>query len=364
MQEFTLTFFLRVDIIEFIRLIYIFLFLIAMLFSFILYTAIHKKRIEKNKKSWQQIFSAIISQAILFSDEKEEIIGVPVKIKKLLKRPLFRQFAINELIDAKKNLSGESTLNLIKLYETLQLHIDSCKKLHDRRWHIKAKGIQELGIMDQRKYINEIFSFTNHPNELVRNEAQCLVASLCGFNGMQFLDVTDYPISQLQQIQLLNKLKSLKPKDSAGLRKWLRSSNESVSILAIKLATFYNCYELYDDIINCLQSSCPDIKLNVLEYMKKVPREDSPGIMVSHYFFKNKLFKLAVIDALKDIGSENEISFLLNLLYEEDNEIKAAAAKSLSVLHPSGTAFLQTSAFADQNPWKEIFMEIKNERAA
>ena len=48
----------------------------------------------------------------------------------------------------------------------------------------------------------------------------------------------------------------------------------------------------------------------------------------------------------------------------KDNDIKAAASKSLAYLHPSDDAFLQTSSFANKYPWKIIFQQIKNEYAA
>ena len=335
---------------------------LSMLFATIFGFTIYKRRVEKNKRVWYQILANIISQAILSTEE--ETLEIPDQVKKLLKKTMFRLYTIDELIYASKSLSGASILNLKRLYELLELNLDSYKKLQSKSLHIKAKGIQELGIMNQRKYGKEILRLTNDPDELVRNEAQCSIISLYGFSGLRFLNVTTRQISQLQQIQLLYKLKGVKPKNSERFKRWLQSSNDSVVVFSLKLARSANCHDLYDDVINCLQSNCLEIKLNALEYMKKVPGENSAGIMVSHYFFNNRVFRLAIIDALKETGSENEISFLQNLLHDQDNEIKAAAAKSLSRLHPLGPAFLQAQSFAGQDPWKNIFLEIKNEYAA
>ncbi len=362
MQSFSLTFFLQIDTIVFVRVIYTFLAVLSMLFATILGFTIYKRRVEKNKRIWYQILATMISQAILSTED--ETIEIPGEVKKLLKKSVFRKYTINELVHASKNLSGASISNLIRLYEILELNIDSYKRLRSKSWHIKAKGIQELGIMNQRKYGKEIFRLTNHPNELVRNEAQCSIINLYDFSGLRFLNVTTRQISQLQQIQLLNKLKGIKAENSDGFKKWLQSSNESVVVFSLKLARSANRYDLYDDVINCLQNTCLEIKLNVLEYMKKVPGENSAGIMVSHYFFNNRILRLAIIDALKDTGSEAEISFLQNLLHDQDNEIKAAAAKSLSRLHPLGSAFLQAQPFANQYPWKNIFLEINDDCVA
>jgi len=364
MQGFIFVVFSKIDSYQMIRVIYIFLLLLALLFTFILIFTIYKRRLECSKKMWQKSIALIISQAIFFTNEEDEKVDITYKIEMLLQNSTFRNCVINELIQAKKNLSGSSTVNLKKLYRILDLDKDSFTKLNSTKWHIKAKGIEELAMMEEIKYLKQIFRLTNNENELVRNEAQCALVSFYGFLGLRFLNVTAYPISQWQQIQLLNKLSDVKPKNFDVIKKWLQSSNESVVVFALKLAAFYNYYDAYSDVINCLQSTDLQVKLSALEYLKKMPQEDAADHIINHYFFENKIYKLAIIDALKEIGCEKQITFLLKRLHDKDDDIKAAAAKCLSCLHPSGTAFLQTHLFADENPWKAIFLQIKNERAA
>lgn len=364
MHGFIFTIFLRIDFYNLISIIYLFLLLLVLLFIVIIVFTIYKKKVDVNQKLWQQSVAVIISQAIFYKNKEDEPVDINYKMEMLLQKPAFRNCAINELVQAKKNLSGFSTLNLKKLYEILDLNATSFKKIKSVRWHIQAKGIQELGIMEQIKYVKQIFKLTNDENDFVRNEAQCALVSFYGFEGLRFLNVTAYPISQWQQIQLLNKLHGVKPDNFDGMKKWMQSANESVIIFSLKLATFYNCYDVYDNVIDCLQRSGLPVKLSALEYLKKMPQEDTADKMISNYFFESKVYKLAIIDALKDIGNENQITFLLKQLHHKDDDIKAAAAKSLSYLHPSGTAFLQTHLFADEYPWNAIFLQIKNERAA
>ncbi len=347
---------------QFVSITYVFLLLLVLLFIFILCFTFYKKRIERNKKLWLQHIEQVVSQAI-FSEENESV-DITLEIRKLLQNSMFRQYVINELIHARKSLSGSSTLNLIRLYEMLELHKDSFRKLQNKKWHLKAKGIQELATMNQTKYVKEIFRLTNNSNELVRNEAQCALVNFYGFPGLRFLNVTTFPISQWQQIQLLNKLNGVPVQNFDVIKKWLLSANESVILFSLNLATFYNCFDVYENVINCLQRPVLQIRLNALEYLKKMPREDTPEQMTGHYSFENKIYKLTIINALKDLGSEKQITFLLKRLHDNDNDIKAAAAKSLSCLHPSGVSFLQSHLFADENPWKAIFLHIENERAA
>src|ERR1700694_1953085 len=161
--------FLKVDFYLFTIAIYVFLVLTLLLFIFILGFTIYKRKIEYNKKVWQQSIAPVISEAIFKEDEEEEeyvdLLYITYKIEMLLQNLKFRNFVINELAEVKKSLSGASDSNLKKLFEALELDKDAFKKLNKIKWHIKAKGIEELGIMDQKKYTKEIFWLTNNDNE-------------------------------------------------------------------------------------------------------------------------------------------------------------------------------------------------------
>lgn len=356
--------FLMVTSSEMIDLMFAFLFLLVILLTGTLLFTMYKRKIDRNKKSWENDVAMVVSNAIFYTEEDGDFINSIQQDQKLLSNPAYRQYLINEIIIARKDLSGSSATNLKKLYETLELNKESLQKIKNKKWHIKARGVQELAIMEQKKYVKEIFRLTNDHNMFVRNEAQCGLLNFYGFLGLRFLNVTVHQISDWQQIQLLNKLTGGQPRDFAAIKKWLQSSNESVVAFAIKLATFYNRYELYEDVINCLPKANVVIKLCTLDYLKKHPRENTPSKLVEDYFFENKTYKLAILDALKDIGNEGQVTFLFKELYNEDHDIKMAAARALSVIHPAGSSYLKTYLYAHENPWKSIFLQIENDRAA
>ena len=342
----------------------IFLILLSTLLVCTLLFTVYKRRIDNDVKLWQPDLALLISTAIFYDENDGEYKEAILENKRLLKKSFFRQYLINEIILARKNISGSSTSNLKNLYEQLNLNKDSFKKLHSRKWHIKTKGIQELAIMEQHAYEKEIFKFANNENEYVRNEAQCSLVNFFGFRGLEILNNTTHPISEWQQIQLLNKLSGVKPENFDLVKKWLLSTNEFVVTFALKLAIFYNPYELYDDMVNCLSCKNLQVKLNAIDYLKLNPRQNTAETIVEDYSFDSKIYKLSILDALKDIGDETQLTFLLKQLHNADDDIKAAAAKALSGLHPLGVSILHTHLFADENPWKSIFLQIEKDRAA
>jgi len=364
MPSLLFSFLLEINSYPLLKVMYVFVTLLGILLVCTLAFTIYKRKIDSNKKLWEPDAALLISTAIFYNANDTEYKDAILKNEKLLQKAVFRQYLINEIIIARKDISGSSTSNLKNFYEQLKLNQDSFKKLHNRKWHIKTKGIQELAIMEQNNYQKEIFELANYSNEYVRNEAQCSLVNFYGFQGLEFLNDITYPISEWQQIQLLNKLNSVKPQNFEIIKKWLHSKNEFVVIFALKLAVFYNHYELYDDVVNCLSYKNLQIKLNAVNYLKLNPRENTAALFITDYSFDNKIYKLAILDALKDIGNETEITFLLKQLHNADNDIKIAAAKALACLHPLGITFFHTHLFADENPWKSIFLQIENDRAA
>ena len=344
--------------------LYFLLSLMVLVFIFILIFSFYKRRLENKKRTWQDHLATMISQAIFFEKEGDKDLEITQEVQQLMPNETFRQYFIDELIHAKKNLSGAPIENLIHLYERLELDKDSLKKLGSKKWHIKAKGIQELAIMEQVKYVRQIFRLTNDANELVRNEAQCALVNFYGFKGLRFLNVILYAISRWQQIQLLNYLHDLQDVSPVQLKKWLRSPNDSVVTLALMLADLYSCQEVYSEVIHCLQNANTQVKMGALDYLKKINRPDTSSEIIKCYASSERKVKLIILSVLRETGNEGQLPFLLKQLHHIDDTIKLAAARAISSLHPLGTAFFQNHLFADEYPWDAIFSQINNERAA
>ncbi len=356
--------FLMIDVLWLVDMIYVFISLLILQITVILCIAFYKKRNENNKTIWKELLATQISEAVFYEGTAEGLQQLILLPGNLQNNKKFRQLFIDEIIHTKKSFTGTPHSNLILLYQQFNLYKDSYKKLHSRKWQVKAKGVQELAMMEQTMYVKEFFRLSNHKNELLRNEAQCGLVSLYGFKGLRFLNVTTKPLSEWQQIQLLNKLNEVTAVNFEPMKKWLLSSNESVILFSIKLAEFYKCFALYSNVLKCLQHPSTKIKLSTLEYLKKMPEEDTCDQVIASYFSADKICRLAILDILKVTGCKKQIPFLLMQLQDTDDDIKAATAKTISALHPSGPAFLQAQRYADINPWKTIFLQINQERVA
>ncbi len=345
-------------------IIYSLLILLFLVTVLIMYFTIRREEADIEKIAWRRSVGVVIVGVVFSEGVEDGCDAMTYEFERRLNKKGYRNYMINELIKSKRAFSGSSADSLKLLYERLNLDIDSFGKLHHYKWHVRAKGIQELGTMGQTKYRKEIFWLANDKHELVRNEAQCAMVSFFGWPGLSFLDAVEHQMSQWHQVQLLDRLGDVRPDAFEDIGKWMTSSNESVVVFAIKLATLYKWHEAYESVAKCLQSPNSRVKLSALEYLRLMPREDTSDRMIDNYYSESTGYKLAVINALEDIGTERELSFLVKELDDWDNDIKTAAANSISILHPLGNGFFTTYPFAKVKPWKEIFLQITNKKIA
>lgn len=307
-----------------------------------------------------------ISQSVLASMESEETnLRLPGfdELQEKCKEAYNRKVIIEELVLARKNLSGTAAATVEQLYTSLQLQLDSEHKLHSYKWYRKAKGIQELSLMSQRQYWKNIYRLTDHSNEYVRMEAQAGIVRLLGFIGLRFLNSATYQISEWQQINLLYLLESLPVAQFQGIERWLHSGNRSVVIFALKLIASFRRYEQHDLVVKCLQRPEPDIRQQAIKTISNIYREDTASHIIAQYPFENWHNKLEALRALGRIGEEEIAPFLAGVINDPDTQIRIEAARALLQCTAAGSQVLLEKAISDQS-WNTILAQLENEMRA
>ncbi|HWK07499.1 MAG TPA: HEAT repeat domain-containing protein [Puia sp.] len=296
-------------------------------------------------------------------NESEEAPAVPPKFRRIIKNRIGRQLVIDELVACKKNFIGITAKNIVALYEQLGLKKYSFKKLGSGEWHIKARGIQELYLMNQSDTLTRIYKNTNNRHELVRMEAQIGVLHITGFDGLRFLDVISYPLTEWQQIKLLEELKHSKMTERSGkaIPGWLQSANNTVVQFALKLADEYQQLELHDAIADCLRHPDEAVRSQAIKTLVRIANERTPSCLAAHFAGETFANKLILLDSLGKIAATDETSFLTGLLNEESNMIKLKAARALALSSGEGLAILARKSEEQPQAYQEIYLHVKAE---
>lgn len=342
------------------------LFFIAATFLLVIAIFYYLYRRKKNyflKTRIQESFELWISRAILedYDDDENSSFLIPEDFAQHFKNAAKREYALQELINSKKNLTGEAAKNVVNLYLQLGFKDFSLQKLNSNIWYIKAKGIQELYIMDQQDVLTKIYTLTNNSNEFVRMEAQTGVIHFAGFEGLRFLNVVTYPINDWQQLKLLEQLRSLNRIEMEGLATWLQSDNDTVIAFALRLAEEFQQYHVHEEVANCLQHVNAKIRYLAIKALQRIAIDHTMSILIQHYPKESTLNKLSILHVLSAMASDEEAVFLLSVLEEENDALRLKAALTLGHCCKEGMDILTQKAKLQPQPFEGIFKHVKYE---
>ncbi|GEO12184.1 HEAT repeat domain-containing protein [Segetibacter aerophilus] len=313
-----------------------------------------KKSIEKSLEDW-------ITEVII--NESSVGVAIPENIQDLFKKPEARQLVIDELVRNKSSFLGIVSENIIKLYYKLGLNVDSRIKLDDRRTHIQCQGIHELGVMEQKDQLQKVYRFTNSKDKDVRIEAQTAVLQWYGFKGLRFLDVVSYPITEFQQLKLLELLRQLPFTGFSKLDKWLTSSNDTVVSFALKLAEHYKQVQVHKEAEQCLQHPNEAVRVQAVKTLAKIGDSKTADLLTLAYNKERFTNRLNILKELPKIAGDDQRDFLIIQLHEGHEYLKLAAAKVLAHCTAEGMEILEAKSYDTPIPYKEIFLHVKAEAA-
>lgn len=313
----------------------------------------------------QKILDPWISRALLEDSLVDYRSYITAGVLRYLKNAKNRQFTIEQLIDSRKNLTGLAADNIIKLYTTLELDNDSIRKLHSKVWHNKAKGIYELYMMNQVRMQDEILKYTNSKNEYLRMEAQTAIIGFLGFDGLSFLNTLTNPLTEWQQIKLLEQLKTLNLVDEiAYLSDWLDSSNETVVLFALKLTDIYQQMQVHSHVVNCLKSNNEKVRRQAIKTLARIADDTTVNILIRHYEEETQGNKKAILRNMAIIAQDTELDFFLAQLQDPDDNLKLEAAIAISKSMRNWQDILQKQISLDPDVYGKIYLHAQNKLLA
>lgn len=214
-------------------------------------------------------------------------------------------------------------------------------------------------MMDQKKFLLQIFRHTNSKNEFVRMEAQSAVVHFGGFKGLRFLHVLTYPISDWQQIKLIEQLSLLAEKELPNANKLLQSKNDSVVIFTLKIISVFHNLALHDDVVLCLNHENAAVRHHAIKCLTNIYDDTTASVLQNAYEAEELRNKVAILHALKKVGSSEQADFLYLELFNDDDTIKLAAASSLMECCPDALSLIGDVSLQKGYPYTNILHHIK-----
>ena len=320
---------------------------------------LYKTQIRKKLESW-------ISGGVLdMTPDELKKTPIPKNISANLNLRVRRQYLVNELVDIRRSFSGELGANLSIIYERLGLKDISVKKLKSDKWFHRARGIQELYIMEQRDTLDQIYEAANDDNEYVRMEAQTGIIHMQGYDGLKFLDEADYYLTEWQQLKILQQLDDYErtPALHKGITNWLKSENDSVVLFGLRLTDHYGLKDEHDNVVKCLEHPNENIREQAVTTLSHIPNDRTADLLVKRFPNEKLHGQLNILDALELVATERQEAFLSGLLSDESGLVRLKAARVLAVCCPGGLSALEARATKEPDRYKGIYLHAKKQLA-
>ena len=233
-----------------------------------------------------------------FSSEQLLIIS---ELKESVADPFKRKIIISTLLKLRNEISGEMAESIDKLYVKLGLLRYSLAKLRNKKWDVIANGIRELTQFKIKAVHQIVMNNINHPTKEVRKEMQLYLVHLYAFKGLDFLNVLETPLSEWDQIQLLEILQLKNDSEIVDITPWLKSSNDSVVNFTLKLAKVYNQFEAKEELINLLNHGSEEVRINTISALSHF---DDKVFLQEQMQHENFEIKSMAMEIMKNINFE------------------------------------------------------------
>jgi hypothetical protein len=264
------------------------------------------------------------------STEQQNIVK---KLNRYISNPLKRKVVVKTLVKLRSEITGEVATSIEQLYAHSRLMDFAIARLKSGKWYLIAKAIREFAHFQVKEVQDEVIKHIQHPKSEVRKEAQLYLVNLFHFKGLDFLDSLEIPLSEWNQIQLLEALHRFDNQNIVDIRPWLKSKNNSVVAFALKLAKIYNQFETKKELIGLLHHENTKIKveaINVLGYLQVI---ESKKVLKNNFNERSLEEQIAFFNMIENVPESCDQAFLKNHLNHENFEIKLLANKIMKTLN-------------------------------
>ena len=290
--------------------------------------------VERQRQRIIQRVEPVLLEVIFNEGDANDLKASIQKLKKAIagaRSETNREILRSLVLKYHRTFGGAADQKLSQVYRETNLKDQNLKELNDKEWHVKAKAITELGEMGIRETLFEILQFTDNRNMHVRDEAQYAAVRMGGVKALNFLKDTKQPISEWQQIRLLDECLKFGVEAFQDLEIWLKSKNVSVVLFGLKVAHHLSLYRVKDEVINLLYHKNVRVQIKTVEACVNLLLRDSLKNMHEIYELGRDLtLKKEIIRAFGELGGAEEMKFLKDIIANsKEYDLILEASKAL-----------------------------------
>lgn len=324
------------------------LFILGMAFIVFLFVSRLLKSFEQKRSDALRLqFRNIINEFIVtegIAESHNPATAVEFKIntlKAMIRSGFSKQVLLDQIIEIKKNLSGNSVIPLMTIYSHLKLHEVSLKKLRSLRWYLKATGIRELSEMDYAEAVPLITKFLASRNNTLREEAILAHLRLDSEHRLTFLDSYEDDVTLWMRINLHHYLQKMDVRTLPQFSTWFNNTNASVVLFAINMMKAFRQLGSMNELAKLLDhenETVVAVAVETISILEGFEHADAVAALGTSHFADEVTAK-RIVQCLGNVGDKKHHSLLLKFVLHPVYEVRFEALRSLKKLGFDTTNF-------------------------
>lgn len=220
---------------------------------------------------------------------------------------LQRNIAVRQILVYHKNLKGESSDVLKKIFHGLKLDEFILGSLKNGKWYNKAKAIYALSEL-HIKESKTVAKYLNDKHETVRAQAIYFFIKTADNDPLAFFAKLEHELTLWEQIQIEDSLKLVYQGPTPDFSMWLNHKLSTVLIFSIRMIQQFNQFEHISSIVPFLQHQDEHVRKEAVSSLRKFNYEGLLNEVAPRFSKESRLVKKEIIQAVESLGD-------LNMLY-------------------------------------------------
>ena len=303
--------------------------LCALLIFYFRNQLVSKERDVSNRKSelTPLIRNYLLQQVESATENESDLLWMKMEIRNFLNKPLDRKVITEIMLEVQRDGLPETRNQISALYQYFGLHHRALRQLESRKWDVVSRAISELTEMQVRQAYDAIKEHVNSKNSVVRKQAQLATVQLKEEGIQFFLDTVRYPISQWQQVKILEILTSKSNFTVPRFRDWLVSENQDVVLFALRLIRVFRQMDASQALLMFLNHKSERIQVAAVECIGDFKYDPARWSLRSRFERASTELKIHILDALQAIGNTEDISWLDQQAQEDSSFLVRSKAR-------------------------------------
>ena len=309
-----------------------------------------------------EIISSVQDNNVPPSDQLTQYINDPNTLK-LIKGRSRRRILIDNIIDIREQVSGNTRTFLRDIYIELELYKDALKNLRSIFPNRTIRAINELNKMEYVLEDKVVQKLASRKNAYIQHVAQTYYFTTYSDFSLDILRHRKKKLTTLDEIELFSIISKCDPGAAPQFSKWIKTGvREDIIALAAKLAVEFGQFEAYKNMVTLLDKSSNWLKEKLINAIGKLMQPESEDLLTELYEKESNLqVRKAILKALGRVSANHSADFLVQAFLKENdftlkNQAAISAFQSISFDDIKEKPFFQQISSQE----KEIILHVKN----